>query len=88
MSGRSTDTQECSYTDFCNRGQECKHLRAVRLWVARNEGAQSVRRSRHATPISPAQADRAAAEAIRLEADLERRAANATMYHPIWGADE
>jgi hypothetical protein len=81
-------TRECSCADFRNRGQDCKHILAVRLWVTRNEAAQPVRRSRYATPISPAQADRVAAEAIRLEAELERRAANAATYREIWGSDE
>jgi hypothetical protein len=68
-----------------HRGQECKHLLAVRLWVAPHQAALPVRRSGQVTLISPAPPDRLGAEAIRIEAELERRAANAATSRELWG---
>jgi hypothetical protein len=82
------DTRECTCPDHVNRGVDCAHILAVRLRVAQLQAAKPARRSRHATPISPAQADAVIHSAGALEVELERRTRLAAEYRAIFGSDE
>jgi SWIM zinc finger len=48
-----TNCGECSCPDFQHRGSECKHITAVRLYVAKVQGERPVRRSHSLADAEP-----------------------------------
>jgi hypothetical protein len=72
-------TREYSYPDCRHRGNECKHILAVRLWVARQQPQVCDGGQAHLA------VKRAAGEWPTVSPEV---AARATEYHSIFGSDE
>jgi hypothetical protein len=82
-----TNCGECSCPDFQHRGVECKHISAVKLYVAKVQAERPVRRSNPLADGGAAhlQVMRAAGEWPTVSPEV---AAQAAIYHSIFGGDE
>ena len=82
-----TNCGECSCPDAQHRGGECKHITAVKLYVAKVQAERPVRRSRGDLADGGAAhlaVQRAAGEWPALPAQTQEMAAT---YHSIFGRD-
>jgi hypothetical protein len=82
-----TNCGECSCSDFQHRGSQCKHLTAVRLYVAKVQAERPAHRSNPLADGGAAhlQVMRAADEWPTVSPEVAEQAA---IYHSIFGSDE
>ena len=83
------DARECSCPDFRHRAQCCKHILAVRLWLARRKPEERPRRRSQPVPTVLAAELPAVGSTSELrlavETDRERRARLCKVADAAWG---